>query len=918
MPEQVPFIGREDELHWIDRLINEWGTCRILCIHAEGGIGKTRLLQEVRNRYIGKEQSRRIISDIIDFDDQNLHLLRNLGYKLATELNEYIFQPYLQGLIKHRKMELQGMSYTRLREAFLENFKVFYNCFNSITREKRIVLLFDTTDALQGEICEGFFAKLGESLQNTLILLAGRNARMIGEDIQKALGKNETIQIIDLQPLEAEIEAERYLQQKQELLHITIEPELRQTLLLLTGGKPILIDLAVEWRARGISLNWLVKKDPGFAEEDIETRRREFERQMVIHIAQCRRHMDDLILLMSRMYPLNAEMILQLLDLSQKEAETLFEEAKTYVFVKCLPDGKISLHDEMRRMVNEYVWHEVDPEGDRRRYESQLVAGYLEKKIAALTEQALAFARQEKIASEQGEAEAEFKAFTQREILEREIWMFKRQHLQHIFVVDFDKGITVFAKNFDEATQKCQFSFRESLLSQMQQYAEPLSKKPKERYILDSRCLTYLFDKSKYSQADELATKILQELDMIPEQRLNTLIIRANVNIRLGKITSGVDDFRMAVDVSKSHHLSVWHIKALNGLGWAYRQTGKLTQAQQYYLDARYLYFGVSEQEKQQLQDDYGWISNNLAFALSNNNQTRRTAINIARSNLKHWQSIDHKIGLGACQIVLGIAYYRYDTFDPALKAFQEALNIFKPLELNDWLGQIYSWRGSLYRDLGDLENAERDLQQSLAIGSSNIEAMTLYCLGRVYMTQQKWDLAAEYMQKSFARAQQIPDYRYWLASVTRMIEIAAEKEEYHRLEELDQLLEACLMNIENPEKNAQGIAYIGLAKLAFMKNDLCKQDMIKEYARKGIAFINESYYAHADVLGQLEFIEKDFQHIKPEIIRAVGKFLLKFSREKEREKLDYIAITPIMDRWATWEKQKRCIAGRGICKTHE
>jgi len=36
-----------------------------------------------------------------------------------------------------------------------------------------------------------------------------------------------------------------------------------------------------------------------------------------------------------------------------------------YVFVKQLPDGRISLHDEMRRMVNEYVWPQVDPDRER-------------------------------------------------------------------------------------------------------------------------------------------------------------------------------------------------------------------------------------------------------------------------------------------------------------------------------------------------------------------------------------------------------------------------------------------------------------------------------------------------------------------------------------------------------------------------
>src|SRR5512145_1092695 len=50
---QMPFIDREEELALIDRIVGEWGTRRVICIQAGGGVGKTRLLQEVRNRYLG-------------------------------------------------------------------------------------------------------------------------------------------------------------------------------------------------------------------------------------------------------------------------------------------------------------------------------------------------------------------------------------------------------------------------------------------------------------------------------------------------------------------------------------------------------------------------------------------------------------------------------------------------------------------------------------------------------------------------------------------------------------------------------------------------------------------------------------------------------------------------------------------------
>ena len=51
MREQVPFIGRQKEIERISELTEQWGTRQIICIHGEGGIGKTRLLQEIHNQY---------------------------------------------------------------------------------------------------------------------------------------------------------------------------------------------------------------------------------------------------------------------------------------------------------------------------------------------------------------------------------------------------------------------------------------------------------------------------------------------------------------------------------------------------------------------------------------------------------------------------------------------------------------------------------------------------------------------------------------------------------------------------------------------------------------------------------------------------------------------------------------------------
>jgi tetratricopeptide (TPR) repeat protein len=410
----------------------------------------------------------------------------------------------------------------------------------------------------------------------------------------------------------------------------------------------------------------------------------------------------------------------------------------------------------------------------------------------------------------------------------------------------------------------------------------------------------------RYLQAKELATEILTKSDIPAEQRINMLISRANAEIRLGNVKKSIRDFENAVEISEANKLPVWLIRSKNGLGWAHRLTGNFERAEAYYQEARLLCLQEGGLDKKELKDDYGWIANNLAFVLSENSKTRQIAIDMARSTLEHWRSIGNDIGLGACYLVLGITYYRNALSKLSLDAFQKARNIFEPLKHYDRLAQIYSWRGALYQDMEELDSAERDLKKALEIGSPNIEAMTRNRLGRVYMSQEKWDEAEEYIQKSLECAQQIPDYKYWLSSVARLISIAAAKEEYQRLDEFDQMLKDCLSQIEKPEENALGVAYLGLAKLALGQNDLNNKDIIIDYLKQGIFLVTEfGSYARTGILSRLAIVEKHFQGINPEIIRSVGQALKDYIGQKAIEEAAYSIVTPIIYKWADWKNEE-------------
>ena len=851
-----------------------------------------------------KEQ-RLCVTEIIDFDDHSLRIPENMSRKIAkmlNKLNKKPFEPFFRAQMDYHKMRQKGVNSKRLSQQLLEVNQIFAKCFNAVSRERRVVLFFDTTDELEkGEgAWDDLRAKIPE-LENVAVLLAGRNAKQIGESVEENIRGH--VKIFDLDPLN-EDDRRLYFQKKQQQKAITIESDLSEKLLVLSEGRPILLDLVVEWRARGVSLDWLVTESLKDIQVIDKKQRKEFEKHLVDHIRDIRSPMDRLILLMAYIYPLNGDMIARLLKLEKEKAQKLFENAtdeKTkYTFVKTFPnDDYVMLHDEMRRMINTYIWPEIDPEDVRRREYSRLVVTYLQDEIQEITEK-IEIHKKALFRAEKKER-AVLKISLKIGELDQQLWLCREQLLEHTLMTNTEQGVQLFSELFDEAARTHRVSFRQKLFTILQQHASTFSSR--QENIRDVYKLKIVFAEKKYEQSKKFSEKILQRRDISSEHRVETLILLGQSKVRLGDVEGGLGYFEEAVNLSETRKLSLWRIKALNSLGRGYRLIGDLDTAREYCQKAQRLCWEEGGPDKRDLKDEYGWISHNLALVLSNDNRTRRTAVNIARSTIKYWQLIENTIGLGAGHLLLGIAYYRADFHQKeTLQAFEEASEIFTQLQLDDWLGQIYSWRGAFYQDISKFENAKSDLEKSLRIGPANIKAMTLNRLARVYMSELRWDLAEATMKESLKSAKHIPDYKYWLSSVGRLAAIAAAKGEYDRLDEFEQMLKDTCTQIEYPEKNALGVAYLGLAELALGQNNLNNIDRIIEFLQKGISLVLEfGSYARTDILSRLAFVEEYFNKTNPEIVRSVGKRLQEYISKKEINNVDYSTVAPIMYTWANW-----------------
>lgn len=908
MPDQIAFIDREDELEKIKALIHDWGTSRVLCLHGEGGVGKTRLLEEVQTRYRGSTDTPLLVSDIIDFDDRTLHVIENVERRIMQNLGAEAFEIYSRKLLDWHKIKQARVSTEELDEQRKQVRQTLVNNFNRMSAKHRIILLLDTLEKLEATDAWSRLTNLVLQARNALFILSGREAKKLYERLCREFSEiAEISDLIELQPLTL-ASGQQYLAEKQRQLSITLDPTLAENLLSLTGGKPILIDLAAEWLSRDIPLDWMtshvlpIQTLTGSKKEQLQ---KDFEVQLVAHIGQIRTQMDRLVLLMSRVYPLNPDMIAKALNIDDDAAEMLLKQAKTYVFVKSAPGGQIYLHDEMRRMIREYVWPDIDSEGDRRQLDSQFAVEYLKFQSQILGQKIEQLAAKEKQALQEQKMEVEFETFLERQGLEQALWAVREQLLYHTLFITVNEGVKLFIEIFDQATQEYQYSFREVLLEQMrryidrakqEEYLKPLSFE--QIYEVDIRRAKFLLDSGQYDHAENELRSLLSRNNLQPGQRIDTRIQIANVALRLGRLHESIGFFAEAVDISRANNLQNWLVKAENGLGWAYRNVANREEARKHYEAA------LNIARKLNLKHDQALLYNNLGFIYTYIPSEREKASSYCKASLKLSEELKDRRGIGRAYSALGCATFMNGQFDEALTYFQRALNIFEPANDREWLSTVYSWRGSVYLSTNDLDLAERDLLQSLEMNIKKDRPMNLSRLGLIYIMQGKLDEAQEVVDECRALAMDFRDVLYQLISIRDLARLACHKKDYSQLETLNGYLQQYLQEWGQPQdRRAFGMLYLNFGSLALGQS---KFDAAIDYYKMGLEplaelgrYGNDTLEVHVRRLDRLFVTE---MNLDSEEISRIGRALQSFWLEKGFDNT-YPEVLIQFEMWAMWKE---------------
>lgn len=945
-PWAVSFIGRRRELQTIQNHLLAWQKRRIIFIQGDGGIGKTRLLNEIDRHFAaGDIDIPLMMLSIIDFDDDQHKSPRNVLVSLARQLDPQIFSPFLEAVREMHLIEegvARGEATTSVQRKRFAVARHFIDCFNTVSREQRIVVRLDTTDALNDNTPIAYLIEIVSQLDNVLLLVAGRNAEILYKEYGKVLGED----AISLRLSRfTSSDSATYLAEKQNVLKVTLAQEWMAKLFVLASGLPVLIDLAIEWAQNNRPLNWMEElslsdlemlqkqaQSNKKAQEDLEKLQERFKQVVVTPIADLRDNQDHLKLVLSKVYPLDLEGIMEMLNLGQEDARRLFADVQQSVAIKRLPDGRIKLHDEVQRLVNRYVWPGFDRDGGREHRDSHRAIAYLTHKSEVILDKIRKLRQNEFDLAQTRDPSQVLEVFGERFGQEWTFEALRIERLRRQLAIDVLTGYGMFQKDYNLA--EASWAYRQALLDQITPYVDWDSPRrdtqgnalsESERLKVQRTLARHATFAGLYDRAAELYQRLLEQVSPDSEEYIEILIGQANQLVRAGKLQEALSVNKEALNLATELGSSGWVMKSTLEIGWVYRLMGDLKETLKNYTTARKMAFDNDDEERMAL------ICNNLAYVHALRGQDREALSEIRQAN-RLWQKLarereEHRFRLGQCYNIAGEVHLELGRPEEALPFFELSWSIFDQEEITtegqeartaEWKSKSRSGRGFALHHLaatdlrrGDTDAAQRNLQEALDNLNWAVEHATetdspsiLNRRGEAHFLLKKYQAAEDDWQESLMEARQVGDAFTELNSLSNLARLAlchpvrrfATWQDFKRWYDNDYQ-----QRYEARSQPLMGLYYTYLGHLALKEEEVESAVALYE---QGLSILAQTgRRGPLNLTNQLDFIENEILPSLPsKTTRQLGEML---KRTWTVDAYDVLAKIYFRE-WSRWPEQGR------------
>ena len=151
MSVRTNLVGRDGELQQLKSLLRSRGDRHAFYVYGEGGLGKTRLLEELQ-RLVPDAGAGYLTSGIIDLYHTDTHSITDVQLSIVNGLDPNLkhFPRYRRLREEYVRKREQGVDPYRLEHQRGQLTEVFVEEFNRLALDSRkIVLCFDTVEQLQ-------------------------------------------------------------------------------------------------------------------------------------------------------------------------------------------------------------------------------------------------------------------------------------------------------------------------------------------------------------------------------------------------------------------------------------------------------------------------------------------------------------------------------------------------------------------------------------------------------------------------------------------------------------------------------------------------------------------------------------------------------------------------------------------------
>lgn len=771
MTAEFPFfVNRRDELEVIRQAIVRVGERQAVLVHGPGGIGKTRLLQKVREEYARAPSL--VITEVLDLCDVELRIPVRWESQVARQMEKgRAFAGFLEQyreLLEFESREVSAETQAKYRERANE---AFVQGFNDVAAQKRVVLLMDTLeDAQRAGALWPHLLSLMPRLDNVVWVLAGRRCDDVRADVEARLGTR-NVHWLPLAGFDQRAAGEYFDEYFKHPSVVSLDPEMREKIRLLTDGRPILMALAIAWLENEMPLPEIeqvsVSELQAMSQESLGRLQEEVKQALVRRLLSFSDTVDKVVLNMAWVERrFDAEIMRYLMGIS--EADVL-DRLASLPFVKARPGESYVTHDEMRDMTVQYTWPLVDSDGTLRQKIDQKMIEYYVQKTGELDAQVNELKRVQREATEVGDTRAALRAFEEWSEKSRLRDVLETERLFYAFRADREQGIRQFIETYDWATANSRTGFRDMLWEEVQHFEARFGRIGDFR--VDVRGAKHLLDAGDAAAAKRKGAEILEQLAKTGDEKVETLVHLGNCALRLGRPLEARDFYAQARDICTEQELHRWLAVVENGLGLACRSSGNWDEA------ARHYQASVDACEK------FGSPAHHLASALNNYAYVLGLrgrydeAIALCEQALNLRRDLGLWRGVGISYSTLGELYRYQMRYERALEYYAQALRIFeKPGDEDwEWLAVVYQERAIAQAYAGELDEAWVGIQRAIDLSERyNVQALpwALNRAGRIARFRKEYVESERLLRRGMVEAEKAGDIWFLLATTVELMEL--------------------------------------------------------------------------------------------------------------------------------------------------